>query len=91
MREPELRGALLTVLATSVLCGRLITFRPVIVKDVLHGDASHFSFAIGAFGAGGLLGAIGLLAAAPGHDLRRVNAKFALTYGVIVALTALNP
>ncbi len=91
VRQPELSGALLTVLATSMLCGPLITFCPVIVKDVLHGDASHFSLAIGAFGAGGLLGAIGLLAVAPDRDLRRVSTRFASAYGVIVAPAALSP
>ena len=30
-------------------------------EDVLHGGAGDFSFAVGAFGIGGLLGAIGLL------------------------------
>jgi MFS family permease len=90
VRDARLRGALLTVLATSTLCGPLITFTPVIVKDVLHGDAGHFSFALGAFGIGGLLGAIGLLAAASGRDLPRVSTYFAAAYGVIVALVALN-
>jgi MFS family permease len=91
VRERQLRGALLTVLATSTLCGPLITFCPVIVKDVLLGDAGHFSYALGAFGVGGLLGAIGLLAAAPGPGLQRISTRFAAAYGVIVALTALNP
>jgi len=91
VRERHLRGALLTVLATSTLCGPLITFCPVIVRDVLHGDASHFSYAVGAFGVGGLLGATGLLAAAPGPGLRRISTRFAVVYGVVVALAALNP
>ncbi len=90
VREPRLRGALLTVLVTSTLCGPLITFCPVIVRDVLHGDASTFSVAIGAFGIGGLGGAIGLLAVPPGSDLRRLSTRFAAAYGVTVALTALN-
>jgi predicted MFS family arabinose efflux permease len=91
VREPQLRGALLTVLATSTLCGPLITFCPVIVRDSLHGDASHFSFAIGAFGIGGLLGALGLLGAAPERDLRRSSTWFALAYGAVVVLVALSP
>ena len=35
VREPHLRGALLTVLADELLCGPLITFCPVLVRDVL--------------------------------------------------------
>jgi len=91
IHDRQLRGALLTVLATGMLCGPLITFCPVIVKDVLHGDAGHFSFALSAFGIGGLLGATGLLAAAPGPGLRRISTRFAAAYGLIEALAALNP
>jgi predicted MFS family arabinose efflux permease len=83
VREPRLRGALLTVLATGTLCGPLIIFCPVIVKDILHGDASDFSFAVGAFGIGGLLGA-------SGRDLRWVSTRFAAGYGLVVVLVALN-
>ncbi|HTR57336.1 MAG TPA: MFS transporter [Casimicrobiaceae bacterium] len=89
--ERGLRGAVLTVLATSTLCGPLITFCPVIVKDILHGDASHFSIAIAAFGVGGLLGAAAMLIAVPGRDLRRVSTLLAMGYSVVVALVALNP
>lgn len=91
VRAPQLRGALLTVLATSMLCGPLITFCPVLLKEVFHGDVSHFSFALGAFGIGGLLGAIGLLGSPPGRDLRRISSWCAAAYGMVVVLTALNP
>jgi predicted MFS family arabinose efflux permease len=88
---PHIRGALLTVLATSTLCGPLIVFSPVLVKDVLHGDSSEFSLAIGAFGAGGLLGAIGLLGVDAERDRRWLSSGFAASYGAIVALAAINP
>ena len=91
LREPRLRGALLTVLATSMLCGPLVTFSPVLVKDAFQGDARHFSMALAAFGVGGLLGAIGLLGAAPAMNQRRVSSGFALAYGAVLVLTALNP
>jgi MFS family permease len=89
--QPHMRGALLTVLLTSMLCGPLIIFCPVLVKDALHGDASEFSIAIGAFGVGGLLGAVGLLGIDPTHDRRWLSSWSAAGYGVIVALCALNP
>jgi predicted MFS family arabinose efflux permease len=89
--DPRLRGALLSVLATSVLCGPLIVFCPVLVRDVLQGDVAHFSAALGAFGVGGLLGAIGLLSIDPKRDLRRLGSTFAAGYGVVVILAALNP
>lgn len=90
-REPYLRGALLTVLVTSTLCGPLIIFCPVLVKEALHGDVSHFSIAVGSFGAGGLLGAIGLLFVDAGRDRRRLISWFAAGFGVVMVLAALNP
>ena len=91
VREPDLRGALLTVLATSSLCGPLITFCPVLVRDAFNGDVSHFSIAIGAFGVGGLLGAFGLLFVDAHRDRRPLSSWFAAGYGAILVATALNP
>ncbi len=90
LHEPILRGALATVFASSVLCAPLITFCPVLVKEVFQGDVSHFSLAMGSFGLGGLLGAVGLLAVNPEQDRRPLGSGFALVYGVIVVLVALN-
>jgi predicted MFS family arabinose efflux permease len=78
------------VLATSTLCGPLIIFCPVLVKDVLHGDASEFSLTIGEFGVGGLLGAVGLLGIDAQRDRRWLSSAFAAGYGAIVALAAIN-
>ncbi len=91
VREPRLRGALLTVLVTSALSSPLITFCPVLVKDAFHGDASGFSLTIGAFGLGGLLGAAGLLSIDDERDRRRISSSFAVGYGAIVMLAAVNP
>jgi MFS family permease len=87
-RAPVLRGALLSVLATSVLCFPVVTFCPVLVKYALHGDIGDFSLVVGAFGAGGLLGATALLAVPPEHDRRRLASTFAL---VLAAASALAP
>jgi MFS family permease len=86
-----MRGALITVLTTSILCGPLLIFCPVLVKDVLHGDASQFSLAIGAFGVGGLLGAVALLGMEARHDGRKLSSRFAALYGATTALAAINP
>jgi MFS family permease len=90
-REPALRGALLTALATSAFCAPLITFCPVLVKEALHGDIGHFSTAVGAFGAGGLLGGLALLAIDPRRDRRPMSSALALAYAAVVALCALAP
>jgi len=91
LREPHLRGALLTVLATSLLCAPLVTFSPVLVKAVFHGGAGRFSTAVASFGVGGLLGAAGLLSVAPSVDRRRLSSFFALGYAAVVVLIAFNP
>lgn len=72
LREPYQGCALLTILATSALCGPLVIFCPLLVRDALHGDVGNFSIAVGSFGAGGLLGAIALLFVDPEHDRRRL-------------------
>jgi MFS family permease len=87
----HLLGALLTVLVTSVFCGQLVTFSPVLVKAAFHGDASRFSMVVGCFGVGGLLGAIGLLAVPPEQDRRPWSSRPAAGYGLIVVLIALLP
>ena len=90
VRDDGLRGALLTALASGVLCGPLITFCPVLVQNVWHGSAAQFSVAIGAFGVGGLLGGIGLLGVDPTRDRRKIGAAFAVLYGVLLIAIALN-
>ncbi len=90
-REPALRGGLLTVLATGLLCAPFVTFCPVLVKTAFHGGVGDFSIAVGAFGAGGLVGATGLLAVDPARDRRPLSLWFAVGYGAIVVCAALNP
>jgi MFS family permease len=46
---------------------------------------------IGAFGVGGLLGGIGLLAVPAGLDRRRISSWFAAAYGLILVAVALDP
>ncbi|TAK86586.1 MAG: MFS transporter [Aquabacterium sp.] len=88
--QPRLRGALLTVFLTSVLCGPIVTFCPVLIKDVFQGDAARFSLTLGAFGLGGLLGATLLLGVDPERDRRPLSSWSAAAYGLIVILAALN-
>jgi len=91
LRQQDPRSALLTVLASSVLCSPLVTFSAVLVKDAFAGGAGRFSSAIAAFGAGGLLGATALLSVSPGVDRRRLSAGFALVHAVALVLTAVDP
>lgn len=90
LREPMLRGALTTVFGSALLCAPLITFVPVLVKEEFQGGAGQFSAALGAFGLGGLLGAIALLAINPAQDRRPISSASALAYGGLVLLVAMN-
>lgn len=89
--EPVLRNALLTVLTTGLLCVPLITFCPILVKHAFQGDISHFSLIVGAFGAGGLLSALALLAVDPRQDRRPISSGFAIAMGALVVLSAIAP
>ncbi len=63
----------------------------MLVKQALHGDVGQFSLAVGAFGAGGLLGAIALLFVDPGRDRRHLISAAALGLGALVALGGAQP
>jgi MFS family permease len=88
---PALRGALLTVFATSLLCAPLLTFCPVLVRDAFAGDVTHFSVAVSAFGVGGLIAAGGLLAVDPLRDRRPLASSFAILFAAVVIAVALDP
>jgi predicted MFS family arabinose efflux permease len=90
LHQPSLRGALITVLLGSLLCAPLVVFAPLLVKEAFHGDITHFSLAVSAFGAGGLLGAVGLLGVDEQRDRRALSSGFAICYGVILVMTGVT-
>lgn len=89
-RQPRLRGALLTTLVTSVLLSPIVTFSPVLVKQVFHGTVSDFGTALTAFGIGGLAGAVGLAAVEARHDRQRISLVGAVLLAISVVVSALN-
>ena len=91
LRQRHLRCALLTVLVTGVLCSPIVTFSPVLVREVFHGGPGQFSTAVASFGVGGLLGAGGLLAIRQTVDRRRLSSASALGCGTVLVLTGLTP
>jgi MFS family permease len=88
LAQPVLRGALATVLISGLLCAPLVVFCPVLVQQAMHGDVGHFSLAVGAFGAGGLLGALSLLGLDAQRNRRPITSGFAIAYGAIVVLAS---
>ncbi len=91
LRTPHLRGALLTTFSSGLLCGPLLIFCPVLVKNAFQGDAADFSLSVSAFGLGGLIGAVGLLALPPTVDRRSMSSWFAAGFGLMLVLAALVP
>ena len=89
-RERPLRGAILTVLASSTFCAPLMTFCPVLVWESFHAGIGQFSLAVAAFGTGGLMGAAGLLGVNANRDRRRISTVSGLLYGVVVTAAAIN-
>jgi MFS family permease len=91
VRTPHLRNALLTTFFSGLLCGPLLTFCPVLVKNAFNGAAGQFSLSVSAFGLGGLIGAAGLLAVSPTLDRNRISSWFATGFGASVVVAALVP
>ncbi|KAB0574079.1 MFS transporter [Ideonella dechloratans] len=91
LAQPALRGAVLTVLGGSLLCSPLLTFCPVLVKTVFQADVAQFSLTVSAFGAGGLLGGLLLMAVDPARDRRPLASWAASGFAAVVLLSALNP
>ena len=75
--------ALLSVFATAFFCGPLITFSPVIVKNILHADVGQFGGALTAFGVGGMLGPL-LILALRRRDPMKLSLTAALFYGLLI-------
>ena len=88
LAQPVLRGALSTVFISGLLCAPLVIFCPVLVQQAMHGDVGHFSLAVGAFGVGGLLGAISLLGLDTKRDRRPITSAFAVGFSLVVMLAS---
>ena len=75
--------ALLSVFSTSFFCGPLITFSPVIVKNVLHADVGQFGGVLTAFGIGGMLGPL-LILTMQRFDPMKMSLIAAFFYGLFI-------
>lgn len=90
-RAPLMRGALLTVFFSGLLCAPIMTFWPVLVKSVFQGTAAQYSLGMGAFGVGGVIGGIGLLAVRAERDRRKLSSAFAMAFSLSLVAAALVP
>jgi len=87
----DVRFPLMTIFVTSLFCGPLITFCPVLIKDIFHAEVGEFGGVLAAFGFGGLIGAGLLLLPLPDrYGTGRVAAVVAVLLGLIMIAIALN-
>jgi len=84
IRSQKTGWALLSILCTGLFCGPLITFSPLIVKQVLHADVGQFGGVLTAFGIGGILGPLLILLATQRVDPIRISLTAALVYGLFI-------
>jgi len=84
IRSHKTGWALLSVLCTGFFCGPLVTFSPVIVKDVLHADVGQFGGVLTAFGIGGMLGPVLILLTMQRFDTMKMSLTAALGYGLVM-------
>jgi len=90
MQDATLRGAVLTVFSSSALCGPLMTFCPVLIRDAFRGDVASFGIAVSAFGVGGVLGAAGLLGVRASRDRRKLTSFAGVLYGLVLVAAAVD-
>jgi len=76
--------ALLSILCTGLFCGPILTFSPLIVKDVLHAGVGQFGGVLTAFGIGGMLGPL-LILTTQRFNSMKMSLTAALVYGLFIA------
>jgi MFS family permease len=84
IRSQTTGWALLSILCTGFFCGPLITFSPVIVRDVLHANVGQFGGIMTAFGIGGMLGPVLILLTMQRFDTMKMSLTAALGYGLVI-------
>lgn len=88
--DARIRVVLLNIVGMSIFGLPTLTLMPVLVRDVLHGDARAYGWAMSAIGLGALIGALVLAGFARRVRKGRVLGGTAAAFGVMVALVGLS-
>jgi len=88
IKDSQTGLALLSVLGTALFCSPIIIFSPVIVRNVLHGDAGQFGGVLTAFGVGGLLAPALILSTMKRFDTVKTSLTAAAAYGVLIIVAS---
>jgi len=87
----DIRIPLQTVIVTTLFCAPVLTFCPILIKDIFHSGVSGFGGAMAAFGLGGLSGAgISLLPIPNFLNRNQVSISVAILLGVATIAIGLN-
>ena len=89
-RNERRRDGLITVMATSLLCGPIVAFSPVLIRDVFHGTVAQFGMALTAFGIGGLFGALVVAAFDGKAHKMKLGSYLSIAFGFVIIAIALN-
>jgi MFS family permease len=84
LRDDHIKWHVISVLVTSLFCGPIITFTPVVVRSVFHGGVGDFGTLMAAFGIGGLIGPMFIMATATVFKSRWISLIAPLFYGILV-------
>lgn len=91
LRNRKVSLPLITTLVTNLFCGPLVTFCPVLIKNVFHAEVGNFGGAMAAFGVGGLMGAASSFIPLPASLKRnRFAAMAAVFLSLVVVAIGFN-
>jgi predicted MFS family arabinose efflux permease len=91
-RDLSFQIPLISQFVTSLLCGQVIIFSSVFIKDVFHSGAAELGWASASFGLGGVCGAIASTLLAQKLKVSQTNIVFsAVLLGVAVMFVSVAP
>jgi len=91
LRVRSVRLPLITVFAANFFCGPLITFCPVLIKNIFHSGVGDFGWAMTAFGGGALIGAgVSFISLPASFGRNRLVTATAIAQGFLLMAIAVN-
>ncbi|MGY3130989.1 MFS family permease [Bradyrhizobium sp. USDA 4501] len=88
--SPSIKVVLLRTLITGVGGGAITALMPLVVRDVLHGDAQTYGIMLGAFGLGAVVGALNIAEIRKRMSGEAAIRACALSMGAAMAAVALS-
>ncbi|OMI06508.1 MFS transporter [Bradyrhizobium brasilense] len=88
--SPSIKVVLLRTLVTGVGGGAITALMPLVVRDVLHGDAQTYGIMLGAFGVGAVVGALNIAEIRRRMSGEAAIRACALSMGAAMAAVALS-